>query len=50
MLSNGLQSHFTTLQKADKFVRCTITAMQGLKESTGKHEEQVSQLVKPLME
>jgi hypothetical protein len=45
-----MQSHFTTLQKANKLIRCTITTMQGLKESIGKHEEQVSQLVKTSME
>lgn len=45
ILSNALQAHSATFQKADKLVRHTVRALSALKDNLGCHEEQIQRLI-----
>ncbi|XP_058410086.1 E3 SUMO-protein ligase KIAA1586 homolog isoform X2 [Diceros bicornis minor] len=46
LLSTALQSRSTNIQKAQKFIKRTIRALENLKIGTGKHESQIEGLIK----
>ena len=46
LLSTALQSSSTNIQKAQKFIKCTIKTLENLKIGTGKHESQIEGLIK----
>uniref|UniRef100_A0A7N5JPL1 KIAA1586 n=1 Tax=Ailuropoda melanoleuca TaxID=9646 RepID=A0A7N5JPL1_AILME len=46
LLSAALQSKSTNIQKAQKFIKRTIRALEDLKIGTGKHESQIEGLIK----